>query len=237
MLQIARSPVSFVRYDPDVRLSLVVVLILLFGAGAADAKRRREIDVFGEREPPRPCARAKTWSFAKKCLDKAGTTNVVYQTDTAKVVTFVLKGARSDAGKQVVFFSLVEAAWVRTDLGVTLSPTTELLHAGAFSTPTGDAVRVDTGVTMHTTFALGSAGVVEGVTRRTFAAVCMPSQSSCWQMMTSCEAYVHGRVFWTFHSEIVWHPSLGLRLRGATTAAGGLCTPSKSMMIDEESAE
>jgi hypothetical protein len=52
--------------------------------------------------------------------------------------------------------------------------------------------------------------------------------------MTSCDTYMHGRLAWTFHGAVTWHPSLGLRLQGDTTRAGGMCMPTRTMLDNEE---
>lgn len=193
------------------------------------------MDLFeGDFESPRPCARAKTWPDAKRCLNKAGTMNLIYETDTAKVVTLVQKGSNG-AVKEVLLYAKVESGWIRTGFSGSITATNELLRVEKLATPNGDGVRIDTGTSARTSFVLQPfSGSVRGVLRRTFSSVCVPTTWSCRSLMTVCEAYVHGKVYWTFHGEVVWHPTLGIRVRGDTSAAGGTCKPSPTVLVNED---
>jgi hypothetical protein len=217
-----------------VRAILVGLLVAVAAQSAAAKPRARDIDFFDGEVPPRPCTRARTWPDAKRCLDKLGTTSVLHDTDTAKVVTFVPKGTTATV-QQVLLYANVEGAWIRTGFSGTKTPTNELLRVDKATTPNGDGVRIDMGTSLRTNLTLQKfGGSVRGILRRTFSQVCVPTTWSCRSFMTACEAYVHGKVYWTFHGEIVWHPTLGIRMRGETTAAGGNCKPSPKMLVDED---
>lgn len=186
---------------------------------------------FFDEAPPTPCPRAKTWPRAKKCLDKLGTTTVIYATDVAKVVSIGAKGGANPGFKQLLLYAKVEGAWIRTSFNSSVTPTNELLRVDKVATPNGDAVRIDIGTSARTSFVLQPlSGSVPGVLRRTFTSVCVPSTWACRSLMTTCEAYVDGKVYWTFHGEVIWHPTLGARMRGETTAAGGVCNPPRSAL-------
>lgn len=234
MEEIARSSTGFVRYDRDVRWVLALVLVAVVPPAASGKPRLREMD-FLDDAPPTPCVRAKTWPVAKKCLDKIGTTTVIFATDVAKVVSVVAKHSSTPTVKHVLLYAKVEAGWLRTGFSGSMTPTNELLRVDKLATPNGDGLRLDFGTSVRTSFTLQpSSGIVRGVLRRTFSTVCVPSTWSCRSLMTTCEAYVQGKVYWTFHGEVVWHPTLGARMRGETTAAGGVCNPPKTSLVDED---
>lgn len=219
------------RYDPDVR-RLVVVACILGTAVAADARRRREFDP-GD-FPVEPCGSGKTWPIVKKCLDKTGSIEIIHQTDKTRTITITPKHSTNGSGKRVLLYAQNATGWSRTSLSM-FPATSADLRVDKFTVPTGDAVRVDMVSTSRTSFTLTpSTTSVRGVLRRTFTTVCIPGNWECRTLMTSCEAYVRGKAYWSFHGELVWHASLGLRMRGGRTAAGGLCKPSESLMVDPD---
>ncbi len=216
------------------RWAFAVVLVVATATVASAKPRPRDMDLF-DAIPPPPCGRAKTWPLAKRCLDKTGTTAVIYETDDAKVITVAAKGAGTAGFKQILLYAKVADGWMRTSFSGSVGPHNELIRVDKVVTPNGDGVRIDLGTSVRSNFTLQPlSGSVRGVLRRTFTQVCLPSTWGCRSLMTECEAYVHGKVYWAFHGEIVWHPSLGVRMRGATTAAGGICKPAAAQLVNED---
>lgn len=177
-----------------------------------------------------PCEAAATWKRVEACLGKRGTLSTVYQTDGVKLVR--LANRPPAVGAQLILYKQRDKTWQRGDLSMFTNGSTELIGVAPHTTPHGEGLRVDIGSTITTTISMGAASS-RGILRRVFTSVCWPGAWTCRSVMTSCEAYVRGRVFWAFRGELVWHATLGLRLRGSSALAGGGCTPVKSLLLEE----
>jgi hypothetical protein len=230
-----RSLGFVVRYDPDVR-TVLIGLALLAAGGTRDASSRparspKEMDMLERDEPVEPCGTAKKWKAIETCLAKQGTPTVKYETDGMKVVELSFRAPATST--RLVLYTGREGGWVRGSLFAMTSPNNVLLGMTSFASPLGAGVRIDMGQTMQTVISFNE-GSTRGVLRRVTTTVCVPTAWQCRAVLTSCDAYAHGRLVWTFHGSVVWHPSLGLRLQGDPTRAGGICTPPRQMLDSEE---
>jgi hypothetical protein len=216
--------------------TLLVLAIVVGAVGTADARKPRSRDMdfreFGD-EAPEPCGRGKTWDVIRKCLGKGSTVTVMHQSDVVKIVALEDKKNKTHF-KRLVMYTKREKEFVRAPtFSAVSSETNEVLAiSDVFKTALGDAVRVDVGQTSRTNFSIAS-GNTRGILRRTFTTVCMPGNWNCVTLMTRCEAIAAGRTYYMFHGEPTWHPTLGLRMRGALEATGGVCKPSASLVLDE----
>lgn len=201
--------------------SVGVVVVLAAVSSTASARRVRFSD---------PCEGAATWKRVESCLGKRGTLSMVYQSDGVKVVRLAHRPPA--IGAQLILYTQRDENWQRGGLSTFTNSSTELIGVTPHTTPYGAGIRVDIGTTISTTISTGASSS-RGILRRVFTSVCWPGAWTCRSVMTSCEAYVRGRVFWAFRGELVWHATLGLRLRGSSLLAGGGCTPVKSMLLEE----
>jgi hypothetical protein len=227
-----------VRYDPDVRTVLVAVALLI-AAGTREASsrpaRNRDFDLLERDEPIDPCGSGKTWKIIETCLGKQGTTKVLYEAEGVKVVELAYRAPATST--RLSLYSQRDPqrdkSWFRGSLYASGNPSNAMLGVTAFTTPLGVGLRVDMGNTMRTMVSFND-GVTRGVVRRITSTICVPGTWLCRAVMTSCDTYVRGRLVWTFHGSVTWHASLGLRLQGDTTRAGGMCTAPKTMIDDED---
>lgn len=197
-------------------------------ASSAVSASARPVHLTGEYTPP--CERAATWKRVESCLGKSGAVSTVYQTDGVKIVRVAHRPPA--VGAQLILYTQRGKTWQRGGLSMFTNGSTELIGVTPHTTPHGAGVRVDIGSTITTTISTGTSSS-RGILRRVFTSVCWPGAWTCRSVMTSCEAYVRGRVFWAFRGELLWHATLGLRLRGSAALAGGPCTPMTAMLLDE----
>lgn len=218
------------RYDRAVR-SLLALVIVACAASAVESKPRlRDIDFFDGTEAVEPCGRGKTWPVVQKCLGKTGKIDVMYQTDRVKLITVTTLGRSPTI--RALLYTRADTDWTRGNLSAFFTSGKDSLRVEPFTTPVGEGVRIDIGKTSRTMISLDSLASQRGIIRTTFAHVCLPPSYSCRSLMIHCEAYVRGKVYWSWRGEPVWHASLGLRIRGSRTATGGVCSPPPSMIID-----
>lgn len=226
---------SAASYDRRVRWLVALGLVAVTAASAHAKPVLRERDVF-DRLAPVPCAKGKTWPLVMRCLTKAykaqkATAAVVFDKTTLKVVTATF----ADDVRELVVYTQVDAAdWHRTSLTVRANRLSDIVRIEAFQTPQGESVRIDAGMSVRTSFLIAPGSVVRGVVRRRTSHVCFPGSLSCRSLVTTCEAYAHGKVYWLFHGEPVWHPTLGLRMRGNGSLGGSVCAPLSSLLVDDD---
>lgn len=217
--------------------SLVALAFLVLTSATAHAKKPvlRERHVF-DREPPTACATGKTWPLVMRCLTKTykphkATVAVVFDNPTLKVVTATF----ADDVRELVVYTQVNAqSWHRTSLTVRANRLGDIVGVEAFPTPHGESVRIDAGTSVRTSFLIAPGAAVRGVVRRRTSHVCMPGSLSCRSLVTTCEAYAHGKVYWLFHGELVWHATLGLRMRGNGDLGGSVCAPLRSLLVEDD---
>lgn len=229
-----RSLGSFVRYDRDVR-TVLVALVLLAAFGTREASSRRspmDLDMLERSDPVEPCSQGKTWKVIETCLGKQGSLKVIYETEGVKVVQVAFRAPST--ATRLGLYTQREQSWVRAALHASTSPSHELLGVRAFTSPLGIGVRIDLGQTMRSNVSFDQATSIRGLVRRVTSTVCVPGAWQCRAVVTSCEAYVHGRLLWTFQGSLLWHASLGLRLQGDVTRAGSLCMPPRTMIDNGE---
>jgi hypothetical protein len=226
-----------VRYDSGVRTVLVglgfLAALATFGAREASSKpsRLNDMDILERDDPVEPCDRGKTWKVVEKCLGKQGTTKVLYESEGVKVVQVASVPSTST---RISLYTQREQTWFRGSLYVSTNPSFELLGVRPFTSPLGIGVRIDVGQTLRSMISFDQSTSTRGLVRRVTSTVCVPSTWQCRAVMTSCDAYVHGRLLWTFQGAVMWHASLGLRLQGDATRAGGLCMPPRTMLDNED---
>lgn len=228
-----RSLGSFVRYDRDVRpVLLALALIAVLGAygtrEAAGKPARMDMDMLERSEPVQPCEQGKTWKVIETCLGKEGTLKILYETEGVKVVQVAFRAPST--ATRLGLYTQREQRWYRAGLFASTSPSNELLGVRAFTSPLGMGVRIDLGQSLRTNVSFDHATRSRGLVRRITSTVCVPSTWQCRAVVTSCEAYVRGRLLWTFQGAVMWHASLGLRLQGDVTRAGSLCMPPRTMI-------
>jgi hypothetical protein len=224
-----------VRYDPDVRTALVAFgLLAVLGAGTAWSKRPppRDMDLLERDDPPEPCEQGKKWPAIEKCLGKDGATKILYESEGVKVVQVIFRAPSTST--RLSLYTQRDQTWFRGGMYVSTTPSVELLGIGAFTSPLGNGVRIDVGQTMRSNVSFDGMSSSRGLVRRITSTVCVPGGWQCRSVVTSCGAYVHGRLLWTFQGSLAWHASLGLRLKGDASRAGGLCTPPRTMLDDED---
>lgn len=127
-----------------------------------------------------------------------------------------------------------QGTWIRAGLDLYQKPGSELGRVGTLATAVGEAIRFDVRSSERTTFEVTRSRRVSGVVRQVFTTVCQPKAWQCLEIMTGCEAYVRGKIYWSFHTELVWHSSLGLRMKGDRRLAGGICKPDAAFIVEEE---
>jgi hypothetical protein len=235
-----------VRYDRDVRALVLAFAVSCVAATSGVAHARpagrdddRILDPFHRRAkraplpPPDPCTQGKTWNAVAACLRKQTTLEVLYDADPVKIVRMAPR-APSPFG-QLLMYTRREKRWVRSGFYVMSSSPQQDVRISKFPTPLGDGVRIDTASFVRSVFSPGKGiSASRGLVQRVSSMVCTPSTWSCRSALTSCDAYTRGRLLWTFRGELYWHPSLGLRLRGDTSGAGGQCQPPRFMIdVDE----
>jgi hypothetical protein len=229
-----RSTCSFVRYDRGVR-TVLIALALLVAVGARDASSkpaRMDRSEPEERAVPfEPCGSGKVWKSIETCLAKDGALRILYEAEGVKVVEVAFRPPSTNT--RLSLYTLRERLWIRESLYAAGSTNNALLGVTAFASPLGLGVRVDMGQTYRTSVSFNE-GSARGVVRRVTSTVCVPGAWLCRAVMTSCDTYVRGHLVWMFHGAITWHASLGLRLQGDTTRAGGMCTPPRMMLDGEE---
>lgn len=232
-----------VRYDRDVR-ALVLAFAVSCVAATSLAHARRpprdvDLDPFGKRSTqaaPEPCTQGKTWNAVLACLNKQAAPEILYDTEVVKIVRLSPKPPAKVGMLQM--FTRREKLWVRSGFYQASFSERDQIQIAAFPTPTGDGVRVDTSSAFPSVFSPGpGATAARGLVQRTTSMVCAPTTWSCRTVLTSCDAYLRGRLVWTFRGELYWHPSLGVRLRGDGSRAGGQCQPPKYMMDPDDAAD
>jgi len=215
----------------------LLALMLVVGGSVADAKPRPSLDrmEFDPGDiPVEPCGNGKTWPLVQKCLEKTGlVVTSIHQTAKTRAVTVAPKSA-PNTPRVLLYAQNDQGTWIRTTVSLYTNANAELVRVDTVATPSGDAIRFDIGNTARTSFAITPPTSIRGVLRRTFTTVCTPSSWSCFTIMTGCEAYVRGKIYWSFHGELVWHPSLGMRMKGSRQIAGGVCKPNEGLMVDPE---
>jgi hypothetical protein len=227
---------TLVRYDRGVR-TVLLALALVAVAGTHDASSRpARMDQVGAQapisiKPVEPCGSDKVWKRIETCLAKAGAPRILYQAEGVKVVEVPYRTPSKST--RLSLYTLIERTWVRGNLYAVTSPNNELLGVAAFSSPLGVGVRIDMGQTVRTTIALND-GSPRGLVRLITSTICVPGTWQCRGVMTACDTYVRGRLVWTFHGAISWHPSLGVRLEGDTTRVGGSCVPPLALVDRKE---
>ncbi len=198
----------------------------------------------GRRPPAEPapyddgrklCDRGATWTHVMTCLGKRGSVRLLYDTDAHKVVGYTMPSA-AKLMELHLYVPHKKQGWRRARHLVTVRDNEELLAITPFMTPAGDALRADIGHLFRTSISVGRSVSVRGVLRRTQAHVCILDATSCRFIVTACESYVRGRLYWSFHGEPTWHRTLGLKLRVDTSRTGGPCALAPSMILDENSA-
>ena len=218
------------RYDRDVRTVLVALALLAaFGAREASSKpSRHDMDMLERSEPVEPCEQGKTWKAIETCLGKQGTLTVIYETEGVKVVQVAFRAPST--ATRLGLYTQREKSWYRAGLYASTSPSNELLGVRAFTSPLGMGVRIDMGQSMRSNISFDQTTSTRGLVRRVTSTICVPGAWQCRAVLTSCDAYIHGRLLWTFQGSVMWHASLGLRLQGDVTRAGGLCMPPRTMI-------
>ena len=213
-------------------MAVVGAVIGALTAGRAEAKRKLD---FLDEDPPAHCPRGRSWPAVTACLAKAfrakaAAVEVAFERDGLRVAS-----VPDGDGKLLVMYVQTDAkGWRRGPLEVRTGRFHDVLRMEMMTTPTGEALRVDMGASSRTGFVIVPGSSVRGVLRRTTTYVCRPEMASCQTLMTSCETFVDGRAYWTFHGEPVWHPTLGLRMRGDLGKTGGVCKPSASQLVGDE---
>jgi hypothetical protein len=202
----------------------------LIAAVGRPALGRRVPDMLERDEPIEPCGSGKTWKAIETCLAKQGTANVLYESNGVKVVEVAFRAPATST--RISLYTLRDKSWFRASLYASATPTNELLGVTAFPSPLGVGVRLDLGQTLRSTVNF-SDGSMRGVIRRVTSTICVPDAWLCRAVVTSCDTYVRGRLVWSFHGEVTWHPSLGLRLQGDTARTGGMCVPPRTMLDAE----
>lgn len=213
-------------------LGLIAVM-----AATASAKKPmlRERDFFDD-EVPLACASGKTWPVVMRCLTKTykptkARLEMAFDSEKLKVVSATMAG---DVRELVVYTQVPDAGWRRNGLSARSNAFSEILGVERMQTPLGDSVRIDVGTSSRSSFAIAPGVIVRGVVRRRTSHVCLPNNMSCRSLVTTCEAYAHGKVYWLFHGELRWHSSLGLRMRGTGSLGGSVCTPSPSLLVGDD---
>lgn len=204
---------------------------MLVGIADADARRPprapRPVKPYVE-----PCAQGDTWPIVESCLDKLGKIAVLYETPAVVVVHVTESHVER---RRLLLYGKKAEGWVRSNLYAGTGPNAELIKVGTLAVTGGTAIRIDIGTTSRSVISLDEITTTPSMWRVVSTSVCMPGTWYCTNMVTHCEVYVAGKVYWSFRGDLFWHPSLGLRMRGSLGNAGGVCHASQSLFIEEGS--
>jgi hypothetical protein len=181
------------------------------------------------------CPRGKTWPIVQRCLDKVyrrtkARVEVAFGNDKLKVVS----ATTSADDRHLIVYAQLDTEWFRTTVALRSSSAWEVLAIEAFPSAHGEGVRIDVGTSSRTGFVIAPGAVVRGIVRRRISHVCVPGELACRSLQSGCEAYAHGKVYWLFRGEPVWHPKHGLRMRGDARLGGVTCRPIKVHLLEAD---
>lgn len=217
-----------------VRVALAI-MIAIAAFGVAESKPRlRDLEPFdGDDFDVEPCGNGKTWAVVERCMKKQGNLALLHQTETVRIVR--ITSVSSPAFSRLHLYTKTTTGWVRGNLNASTNATVELLGVSMFHAPGGDGIQLAFGSITRQSVSLDQTSATKrAVVRRVTTHVCLPDGWSCRAMVTDCEVYVDGKAYWTFHGEMFWHPSLGLRIRGSAENAGTICKPPRAFLIEGE---
>jgi hypothetical protein len=199
------------------------MLALLTLATPASA-RRFVIDL-----PAPPCSVGTSWKQVAACLRKQGKLSVLAGTEHARMM-LVRVAPKQPSEARLLVYVRRGAQWQLTHDSPLDSA--ELLRTSTMPTPVGDALVFEVGSAwIRSPFQGDNVRGAHALRRQVTTTACVPGQHWCAVFTTSCELYLDGKAISSFHAELVWHATLGLRLRGDRRNTGPMCTVPESLVL------
>lgn len=190
------------------RLLVAVVLV----AASAEARRVVHIPTLGEL-----CPGHAEWEKVEQCIRRQGTMTLERDQRDAKLVRL---GPQSRLAGIALYTNAKQ--W-RMRGEVRLSQDHEVLGFQRATYGKRSAYRIDIGMSVATRIPLDDETLVPGVLRHRLTLLCFDDSTGCAQVITACDALVHGKAVHSFRGQLVYE-NRKLEVRGDRRNVGGSCT-------------
>jgi hypothetical protein len=200
--------------------ALASVLATAFMLAGADARRVVHIPTLADL-----CPGNAEWSKVAECIKRHGAFKLAR--DEARVKLVYVTDVGRFGGLYVYMFN---KQWqLRGDLRMWQE--TDLLGFEHIAFGKHRGYRVDTGVSMPTSYSFDGETSVPAVLRQSLTLVCFDDAFGCTQVMTACDLMFHGKAYFSFRGKLVYE-ARQLKIVGDRGNAGMYCVQPELVVSD-----